>query len=236
MGFSYSQPIYPPAIGDAPVDSRYLAHWAFNGNGVDDVGGFNVSNPITARTTPGASQRRHLLSTNAGWSASGAGALRIFTAITVGAWYYQLELPPSNMSVVGYRSTGGGSGFNFPWELGVTTAGEIRFFWQSGSKVTVPIVGPVLPFGEWFYVIGTRDGPGVAGRVYVNGERVAELGGIAQASGGGSHSTIRFMNNGAGSEVNGGVCSAFVLNTEIDDGQARELYRQAVSNTQLEAI
>ena len=151
--------------------------------------------------------------------------MKVGTAVTVAAWVYMTANPSSNVAICGVRSPGGGSDpntHNFPWELGVTTLGYARFFWQSGNKVNQGCgddLASAIALDQWVHVMGTRNAAGTECQLWVDGVQVASSTGLTVWDGGGDVNTCRIGGNSTAVFL-GYIASVVGDNEHTTDGLA----------------
>lgn len=222
-------------------DAATLTHWPFQGSIADNVGSNDVQQAesfFRYQRVSGLDTDSDLLALSTRTWASAVPTATVATpdiktipGITVACWMNVNANPASNQAVVGIRAPGGGSTYNFPWELGILTTGNIRFFWQSGSKTYegtdtngVPLTNGL---GRWHHLIGTRNATSDTARLYMNGQLVDEATGLTAWSGGSNQNLVRFFSNGLGVNACGQFISAIIKNTYADTATAAALYDDA---------
>lgn len=216
------------------VDGDTLHHWPLDGSGADGVGSLDFTtatlnfmrlNGLVSNTRQGA----YNATEDQGYTASGAGALAVFDAITVAAWVMLMRNPTSNMPIIGMRNTSSGSINNTPWAMDVTSTGLLRWFWQSGVKVNQEIFGATtLPLNTWIHVIGTRNAAGTAGAVYLNGVSDGSGSGLTTADGASNQTILRLLSKGATEGLNAGVVTPIIKDVEVNGTQALALYQSTL--------
>lgn len=246
MGYFSVQP--PVAIYERmklhTEDVTVQSHWPFQGDLTDSVGSNDAlpDNKFYQRVN-GLDDTSDLLAVSTrGWNpvqTPGAPAttpdIKNLSAITVAAWVRVNAIPGANQAVIGMRGPGSGgspNNYNFPWELGILTgSGNIRFFWQSGSKsyqgtnsLGVPLTNGLR---RWHHLIGTRNSAQDTARLYMNGVLVDEATSLLAWDGGSLQNSVRFFNDDFGAVTSGQLLSAIVKNTYTDTVGAVALYEDA---------
>jgi hypothetical protein len=159
-----------------------------------------------------------------GLSASiGASNVKTGGAITVAFWIYHKAAPGANGCVVGMRDAGSGSAFNFPWEIGMNSSGQLRWWWQSGNKNPEGITfsaNTLLPTNQWVHVMGTRNIAGTEAQLYFDGVEADSVTGQTAWSGGGSIGTLRILTTGAGVNPDSYINQVYVDDSFESDGAA----------------
>jgi hypothetical protein len=151
--------------------------------------------------------------------------MKTSAAITIAAWIYMKSNPGGNIGIVGVRGPGGSGDpntHNFCWELGITSAGYLRFFWQHGAKLLGGVDGLIaaaLPLNEWVHVMGTRNVAGTECQIYLNGVEVGSATAQTPWDGGGTMSTLAVGNNGS-LKLDGFIASAWGDLGHTADGAA----------------
>lgn len=240
MGFSaYAEPVttFPKRVIVHPEDGATVSHWPLQGSRNDTVGPNNwneAESSIKYYRVNGLDDSSDLLAftrRNSGNQTAPVTNLNTLTEMTIACWVFVNAYPSANTALAGIRSPGPGATNNFPWDLSIRTTGEIRFLWQSGTKVNNQVLSTTgAPLGIWLHVIATRNAAQDTARLYLFGERENEATGLSAHSGGASQTTLRFFSDGQGNNVNGGLFSVIVKNTEVNDVQARALYQSCLED------
>ena len=144
-------------------------------------------------------------------------------AVTIAAWVFLNANPTANLGVCGIRG-GGGSGdpntHNFCWELGITSAGYARFFWQHGAKLLGGLDGVIahaVPLRQWVHLMGTRNAAGTECQLWVDGVQVGSATGQTPFDGGASMNTMAVGNNGT-TKMDGYIASVYGNLGQTTDG------------------
>ena len=237
----------PDSTGSAPgrftqhaVDGDTLHHWTFDGDDTDQVGILDqdgtsllcycpVFGQLEGDTRQALASQETVL-----YEVGSAASLKTLTEMTVACWVCMTETPAQVMSIVGFRVPGAGSGdpntFNFAWNIDYDNLGELRFAWQSGNKLTwIATAGlAALDLNRWYHISATRNAAQDTARIYINGVKRGEVTGASPFDGGGSVSTLNFMQNGSSIGAIGTVATIIIKDVEINDAQAAALYQSTL--------
>lgn len=198
------------------TDATSEFHYRFDGD-LTDSGPGAVYGTLSAGYLEapyrGTNSCGRLATQNHGTSVSGH-PMKTGGSVTIAAWLWLQSNPSQNVSLCGVRG-GGSSGnpdaFNFCWELGVTTAGYLRFFWQYDAKLLgglEGVIGAAIPKDRWVHCMGTRNAAGTECEIYIDGVDVGSATGQTAWNGGGSMNTLTFGHNGS-AELTGYIASVY---------------------------
>jgi len=236
MGYSSVQALDVTLIGypdDTPAS--VITHWKFNGTTTDEKAALAItglpSHYIRMNGLVGGNTNKCAVNSQATMTAPSAGVVKFFGALTVSCWLYRGSNTGATASILGMRLPGGGSAFNFPWAFDVTSAGNLRLYHQSGTKIGNEVLSTLAyPVGEWHHVAATRNSAGTTSTLYIDGVQDTQATGLNPPSGGSSQNTLVFMSNGAGTALIGEIAGAMIQNVELTPTQVLSLYQSSLVN------
>lgn len=234
-----------PAPNNVPgyhtTDGDTLLHWKLDGNGTDDgsIGAdVTITNapfaPYPASITSKGIRQTLAGSTNSA-TLSGSPA-KTAGSITIAGWFwFEDSTPGANTALIGVRG-GGSSGnpdaFNFTWELGITSAGDIRGFHQYDNKLFsgATATGP-LAIQTWYHLAVSRSADGLTWKVYIDGIEQATNTAApgTEWDGGTSQNIARILHNSVGDEALAYAASCIVKDITLDTASALALYNDGLT-------